>query len=155
MAIHIAISPQEAADRLAIRELIDAYSAFADRREGEKQAALYSEDGRTLVYSTGADSGEPEQVLTGRSEHALAFRVLDGYEVTTQFNGQSTVVVDGDVATGESLCMAHHIFHEEGKRTLLTMAIRYEDSFIKEEGAWFFSERKLIVDWTDSRPSKR
>jgi hypothetical protein len=32
MAAHVSISPGEAADRLAIRELIDAYAHCADRR---------------------------------------------------------------------------------------------------------------------------
>jgi hypothetical protein len=33
--------------------------------------------------------------------------------------------------------------------------IRYEDSFIKRDGTWRFAERKLLIDWTDSRPSNR
>ncbi|RDI68470.1 hypothetical protein DFR76_1015 [Nocardia pseudobrasiliensis] len=32
MSTHVAVSPQEAADRLAIRELFDAYAHCADRR---------------------------------------------------------------------------------------------------------------------------
>ena len=30
------------------------------------------------------------------------------------FNGQSTVTLDGDRATGESYTIAHHVFTEEG-----------------------------------------
>ena len=33
MAVHAEISPAEAADRLAIRELFDAYAHCADRRD--------------------------------------------------------------------------------------------------------------------------
>jgi hypothetical protein len=34
MSRHLTISPSEAADRLAIRELIEAYAHCADRRDG-------------------------------------------------------------------------------------------------------------------------
>jgi hypothetical protein len=30
-------------------------------------------------------------------------------------------------------------------------AIRYLDSFVKQNGAWFFSQRKLMVAWTETR----
>ncbi|MEV5835302.1 hypothetical protein [Nocardia sp. NPDC052112] len=40
MTSHSTISPQEAADRLAIRELIDAYAHCADRRDAKGQSAL-------------------------------------------------------------------------------------------------------------------
>jgi len=32
---HVAISPEEAADRLAIRELVEAYAHCADRRDAK------------------------------------------------------------------------------------------------------------------------
>ena len=50
---HTSISPQEAADRLAIRELIDAYAHCADRREAEGQKALFTEDTHFVVYMNG------------------------------------------------------------------------------------------------------
>jgi hypothetical protein len=46
------ITPTEAADRLAIRELTDAYAHCADRRDAEGQKALFTEDTR-FVVSTG------------------------------------------------------------------------------------------------------
>ena len=42
MTSHATISPQEAADRLAIRELIDAYAHCADRRDA-KAGWLFAE----------------------------------------------------------------------------------------------------------------
>jgi hypothetical protein len=44
MASHGPISPEEAADRLAIRELVDAYAHCADRRDATGQMALFTED---------------------------------------------------------------------------------------------------------------
>jgi ketosteroid isomerase-like protein len=37
------------------------------------------------------------------------FDDLNRYEATTHFNGQSTIDLDGDRATGESYCLAHHL----------------------------------------------
>jgi ketosteroid isomerase-like protein len=52
MSKHVTISPEEAADRLAIRELVEAYAHCADRRDAKGQMALFTEDTRFLVYMT-------------------------------------------------------------------------------------------------------
>ncbi len=44
------ITPEEAADRLAIRELIDAYAHCADRRDANGQMALFTEDTAFHVF---------------------------------------------------------------------------------------------------------
>jgi hypothetical protein len=67
---------------------------------------------------------------------------------------QSTVVLDGDRATGESYCIAHHLYEVDGQRTLMKASIRYLDQFARQsDGSWLFAERKLMVDWTETRPS--
>ena len=40
MSKHVTISPEEAADRLAIRELVEAYAHCADRRDAKGQMSL-------------------------------------------------------------------------------------------------------------------
>jgi hypothetical protein len=67
------------------------------------------------------------------------------------FNGQSTVELDGDRATGESYCLAHHLYTDAGERKLMVASLRYHDTFVKLDGAWRF---KLYVDWTETRPSR-
>jgi ketosteroid isomerase-like protein len=140
-------------DRLAIRELVDAYAHCADRRDAAGQMALFTEDTRFLVFMD-ARSAEPTQELHGRESLAPVFDNLNTYDVTTHFNGQSTVVLDGDRATGESYCIAHHLSDVDGQRTLMIASIRYLDEFAKQsDGAWLFARRRLIVDWTETRPS--
>jgi hypothetical protein len=39
----------------------------------------------------------------------------------------------------------------DGKRSLMVASIRYLDGFAKRSGRWLFSERKLIVDWIETR----
>jgi ketosteroid isomerase-like protein len=147
------ISPEEAADRLAIRELVDAYAHCADRRDAKGQMALFTQDTRFLVFMD-HNSPEPTQELHGRESLAPVFDNLNTYAVTMHFNGQSTVVLDGERATGESYCLAHHLsVGEDGQRTMMIASIRYLDQFAKQDGGWLFAERRLMVNWTETRPS--
>jgi ketosteroid isomerase-like protein len=150
---HPPLSGTEAANRLAIRELFDAYAHCADRRDAAGQMALFTEDTHFVVYLDAKDS-EPTQELHGRDALAPVFDDLNAYVATTHFNGQSTVVLDGDRATGVGYCLAHHLSVDpDGKRTLMIAAIRYLDTFVRQGGAWYFAERRLMVDWTETRPS--
>ena len=144
---------QELSDQLSIRQLIDAYSHHADRRNPAAQAALFTENARVSVYNGDPATTEPVQVLNGRAELEAAFSGLSAYQATTHFNGQSTITVDGDTAGGETYCLAHHVYEVDGVRTLLVMSIRYHETLERVDGHWLFSDRWLIIDWTDSRPS--
>lgn len=150
MSIHKTVSPEEIADRLAIRELIDEYAHCADSRNARGQMALFTENTRFIVFMDSRNP-EPAQELNGRESLAPVFDNLNIYQATTHFNGQSTVVLDGDTATGESYCIAHHLSVEEEKHTLMIASIRYLDKFIKIDSAWYFAERKLMVDWIETR----
>jgi hypothetical protein len=145
------MTPEEAADRIAIRELIDAYAHCADRRDADGQMALFTADTHFIVYMD-ARSSEPSMDLHSRAELAPVFDDLNRYTATTHFNGQSTIAISGAAATGESYCLAHHVSGEGDERTIMIASIRYEDTFAKLAGTWMFCERRLYVDWTDTRP---
>jgi hypothetical protein len=146
------IAPAEQADRLAIRELVDAYAHCADHRDAEGQKSLFTGDTHFVVYMEGKGT-EPTQELSGREALTPVFEALNNYQATMHFNGQSTITLDGDRATGESYCIAHHLFTEGGERKLMVAHLRYDDTFVKVDGAWLFGERNLYVDWTETRPS--
>ena len=150
MAVHTELTPAEAADRVALRELFDAYAHFADRRDAEAQKALFTDDTRFAVYMDGEGS-EPTYVLHGREALTPVFDDLNRYEATTHFNGQSTVTLDGNRATGESYTIAHHLFTEDGNRKIMIASLRYLDTFIKIDQSWYFAERNLILDWSETR----
>jgi hypothetical protein len=150
MAAHTQITPTEAADRLALRELFDAYAHCADRRDAEGQKALFTDDTVFAVYMDG-DGSEPSYVLRGREALTPVFDDLNRYEATTHFNGQSTIAMDGDRATGESYTIAHHLYSEDGSRKIMIASLRYLDTFTKIEGRWYFAERKLVLDWSETR----
>ena len=149
---HTALSTAEAADRLAFRELVDAYAHCADRRDAKGQMSLFTDDTHFVVYMNAKDS-KPSQELHSREALAPVFADLNQYVATTHFVGQSTILtLETDRATGEAYCLAHHVTDDGGKRRLMIASLRYLDTFVKIDGAWFFSERLLYVDWIDERP---
>jgi hypothetical protein len=70
---------------------------------------------------------KPSQELHGREALTPVFEDLNRYQATMHFNGQSTIRLDGDRATGESYCIAHHLYVEEGTRLLMVAWLRYLD----------------------------
>ena len=150
MAIHSELTPAEAADRLALRELFDAYAHCADRRDADRQKALFTDDTVFTVYMDGEGS-DPTYVLHGREALTPVFDDLNRYETTTHFNGQSTVAIDGNRATGESYTIAHHVYTEDGTRKIMIASLRYLDTFAKIDEGWYFAERNLILDWSETR----
>ena len=147
---HTSISADEAADRLAIRELVDAYAFCADTRDAEGQKALFTDDTRFVVYMGGEGSDATDD-LRGRESLTPVFENLNTYDVTMHFNGQSTVALDGDRATGQTYCLAHHVYTADGERKLMIAALRYQDTFVKADGTWRFAERRLYARWIEIR----
>jgi hypothetical protein len=151
MSKHVAISPEEAADRLAIRELIEAYAHCADRRDAKGQMALFTTNTHFVVYMNAKDP-TPSQEFRTREALAPVFAELNKYDATTHFVGQSTIfTLTGDRATGEAYCLAHHVTVDSGRRRLMVASLRYLDTFAKADGAWLFAERLLFVDWLEER----
>jgi hypothetical protein len=151
MSKHLAISPTQAGDRLAIRELVEAYAHCADRRDAKGQMSLFTADTHFVVFM---DAKDPKPTWELRSRDALApvFADLNKYDATTHFVGQSTILsLTDDKAVGEAYCLAHHVTVAEGKRRLMIASLRYLDTFVKQDGGWLFAERRLYVDWTEER----
>src|SRR6201994_1405068 len=151
MSEHVAISPEEAADRLAIRELVEAYAYCADRRDAEGQMSLFTPDTHFVVYMDAKDP-TPSQELHSRAALAPVFDDLNNYAATMHFVGQSTILtLTGDRATGEASTLAHHLTVDGGKRRLMIAALRYADTLAKIDNTWRFAERRLYVDWIEER----
>jgi hypothetical protein len=151
MSKHISISPEEAADRLAIRELVETDAHCADRRDAQGQMSLFTPDTRFVVYMNAKDP-TPSQELNSREALAPVFADLNKYDATTHFVRQSTIfTLTNGRATGEAYCLAHHVTVDGEKRRLMVASLRYQDTFVKLDDAWLFAERLLYVDWLDER----
>jgi ketosteroid isomerase-like protein len=151
MGKHVSISPEEAADRIAIRELVEAYAHCADRRDAKGQMALFTQDAHFVVYMNAKDP-TPSQELYSREELAPVFGDLNQYAATMHFLGQTTILtLTRDRGTGETYCTPQHLTVDGRKRSLMIAALRYMDTFVKMDGEWLFAERQLYVDWLEQR----
>ena len=151
MSKQVTISPDEAADRLAIRELVEAYAHCADRRDAKGQMSLFTPDTHFVVYMNAKDP-TPSQELHSRDALAPVFAELNKYDATTHFVGQSTIFsLTAHRATGEAYCLAHHVTVDGTKRRLMVASLRYLDTFVKMDSSWLFAERRLYVDWLEER----
>jgi len=102
MSQHLTISAGEAADRLAIRELIEAYAHCADGRDARGQMSLFTADTPFVVYMNAKDP-KPSQELHSREALAPVFADLNKYAATMHFVGQSTILsLTDDRGTGEA-----------------------------------------------------
>ena len=151
MSKQVSISPNEAADRLAIRELVEAYAHCADRRDAKGQMALFTADTHFVVFMDAKDP-KPSPELHSREALAPVFADLNKYVATMHFLGQTTILtLTSDRGTGETYCMPHHLTIEGKNRHLMIAALRYYDTFVKMDGKWLFAERLLYVDWLEQR----
>jgi hypothetical protein len=113
--------------------------------------SLFTPDTHFVVYMNAKDP-KPSQELNSREALAPVFADLNKYAATMHFLGQTTILtLTNDRVTGETYCMPHHLTVDGGKRSLMIAALRYYDTFVKQDGAWLFAERLLYVDWIEDR----
>jgi hypothetical protein len=130
-------------DEAALRHTAELYAQGADRRDKELWASIVTED--CVIQAPGLR-------LTGRAEIVAALDIMARLFVVTQHRVHNqTVTIDGDTAHGETYGVADHLSEAEGRRSLLTWAIRYQDRWRREAGMWRFTARTLILDWTETR----
>jgi hypothetical protein len=125
----------------ALYVLSAQYAIAADRRDGDAFASVFEPDG----LLRGFVQEELRARVQGHDELRRVPASLRRYARTMHFVGTVGYVVDGDEATGEVYCVAHHVSREPV--TDLIMHIRYEDRYRKaSDGRWLFSQRDCISD---------
>src|ERR1700744_3305438 len=135
---------QELEDRVAIRELIDAYPICADTWDIQGHMALFTEDTNFEVYMD-EKIPAPTQVVTGRKNLFPVFNDLNQYVSTMHLQGQSIIEVNGPRATALTYFRAYHLKLPDGVQKLMIAGIRYYDIIVKQDDKWLFAERKLKV----------
>jgi hypothetical protein len=141
---------QQLQDRIAIRDLMDAYTYCADSRNIEGHIALFTEDSIFEVYMD-EKNPEPTQIVRGNKNLFPVFNDLNQYDSTMHLNAQCSIKLDGGAATATTYCRAYHMKLHEGAQKLMVAGIRYYDTLVKQNGHWLFAHRKLKVCWTENR----
>ena len=126
-----------------LRRLAELYAQGADRRDKALWSSIFTEDG--LIEAPGIR-------LEGRANIVAALDAMATRYVATQHRVHNQVVqIDGDSAHGETYSTADHVPVDAEPRTVVTWAIRYQDRWRRADGRWLFSERRLVIDWTETR----
>ena len=130
-------------DEAALRRTAELYAQGADRRDKALWASIVTED--CVIAAPGIE-------LRGRARIVAALDIIATMYDSTQHRVHNQVVtIEGDSAHGETYSVADHLNVAEGRTTILTWAIRYQDRWRREAGQWRFAHRALVLDWSDTR----
>ena len=140
-----------AGERRELQELVERYAQAVDHADGAGVAALFVEDGVLATWmdpTTKKSTGEKK----GRAAIAKSINGLSRYVATHHTISSHSSTVEGALATGETLCTAHHVSEEDGRKHDRVLYIRYVDSFVRSSGPWLFSRREVHVQWASTLP---
>ncbi len=136
-------SIREMKDKTALKELVDRFSILADVKDIDNQLLLFTEDAVVASTANGRTS-----TLTGRKQIGDAFSAyLSLFDIVYHINGQQTVTLAGDTATGISYCQVILIGNQDGKRLIHTRYVIYNDTYRKINGTWYIAHRKSDFVW--------
>jgi uncharacterized protein (TIGR02246 family) len=133
-------------DQWEIRQLVERYASAADRGDGSTVARLFTEDGEFVMWLD-PNSEDFTSHREGRAEIAVAIDRIRDYSHTNHVVGSHYAHVDGDRATGETRCVAHHLIGAPPNVKDYVMFAYYIDQFVKQDGRWYFKRRELRVNW--------
>ena len=135
---------QRLEDGAALKRLVDTFSNLADQKDVPKQVLLFTEDATVESITDGKSSS----ALKGREQIGKAFAAyLANFETVYHINGQQTVDLRGDTATGISYCLVVLIGVENGKRIKNTSGVYYNDEYVRRGNAWLISKRVSHFTW--------
>lgn len=136
----------ELADRAALKDLVDAVSILADKKDIHSQVQLFAENGLSETFA----GGILVLKLKGRKEMEEAFKdFLKNFETVYHLNGQQAVSITGDSATGTSYCQVTLISTEDGKKMKTSIGVIYQDEFIRENNRWLIARRTGHFNWQE------
>ena len=126
----------DAEDRLALRELYDAYQLAIDTHEAGPWVELFTSDG---VYESpfGAATGTDELVAAISQRHSSGITVGKRHLL-----GPVSVTVDGNSATGHG---TYFILEAEASAGVVASGT-YRDQFVRNAEGWRIARRVQTID---------
>lgn len=129
-----------------IKLLQERFANLADAKDADTQMELFAEDAE-LVLNFGGQT----MTLHGRDEIYPVFSsTVNGMDVLYHMNGQGTIEVDGDKASGIAYCRVVLIDTEDGITTHTDEGVRYTDEYVREDGKWVIAKRTSDFLFMDS-----
>lgn len=124
-------------DMNEIKLLQEQFANLADQKDAEAQMKLFTEDSQVILNINGES-----RTLDGAAEIGEAFaNTLNSTDILYHMNGQGTIQVNGDTATGVAYCRVVMIDTEDGVISHTDEGIRYTDEYVKQDGKWLIARR--------------
>jgi len=140
-------------DEKAIREVIVRYGEYLDARDYAGYASLFASDGE-WVGGFGHVKGPAairQMLVDNLGEPA------EGFVNKSSFHLMTTVVVDVDGDTAKARSRYLFFTASPDDRPVVSLAGRYEDEFVRENGEWKIKRRIThgVIPYRDGRDSAR
>jgi 2-hydroxy-3-keto-5-methylthiopentenyl-1-phosphate phosphatase len=121
-----------------LKELVDTFSNLADEKNIPGQMPLFTSDTTVKVYMG-------EELLFDISGTKQLEEVFTSFTANVKrsyhMNGQHVVKVDGNSATGVLYCQVKVVSEEDGKEIITDHSIRYNDTYVRQNGTWLIKTR--------------
>jgi hypothetical protein len=121
-----------------LRNLIDAYAYLGDEKKITEQMALFTPDAMYKVYMNDSLVANVSGTETLEKEFMGHASLVKTYFT---MNGQHTVKIDGNTATGISFSQIKMIRRSEEKDIITDYSVKYEDLYVRQNGQWLIKER--------------
>ncbi|ASR36314.1 hypothetical protein BAY61_16320 [Prauserella marina] len=141
-------------DRLDLLDLAARYALYADRRDLDALAGLFTEDG-VLVLP------EPPASLAATTRHEgharIGFALAALHDIPVTEHAVLGHVIDEQPATGTASgtvtgTASHVTDRPDGQSRDLIWHVHYRDRYRRDPGGWRFHTRQLDIDWIETRP---
>ena len=126
-------------ERQALKDLVDTFSNLADEKRVAEQMALFTPDAQVNTYIGGKLFAEAK----GREEIEQVFSsFLAQFHSVYHLNGQHTVTFRSETeAEAINYCAVKLVGEQDGKQVLQDHSVRYQDTYVKQDGQWLISQR--------------
>jgi ketosteroid isomerase-like protein len=128
---------QQLASEWALSKVPHIYAQAIDRRDRATLAELFTKD---AVFVMPGIVHPYDWILS--IPEALQARYTKTYHAV--FN--QTINLEGDTASGELYCIAHHMYTDDGQDFSNDVRLRYQDRYrLGDDGRWRFTYRRVII----------
>lgn len=121
----------KAKDVRALRALVNSYALAVDERDPAALGDLFTSDARLVSYRPGVQG--PAFELVGREQIVTLITRLARYTRTFHLVGNHLCTVDGDHATGQCYCLAHHLGRDEDGMFTRCAPVVYRDIYVRTD----------------------
>lgn len=135
-----------------LRALAEAYAAAVDARDEAALRAVFAADALVVLPPVLAER-LPAAELRGPEQLGTLIDGVRNFHHTRHLVTGQTVTVDGDTASGETSCTAHHVYGAPDRQRDLVLTLRYRDSFLRTPQGWRFRGRELVLDGSVIEPA--